>query len=98
LTRFAFFEHAAMSDLSPLFAIRSRPQFTDEEMVSYGLDVIRSKVSPTALRQNDVEFKLLDLGMCNACADNAAAVYVKMAASRCGRRSSFSRHEPARKD
>jgi hypothetical protein len=30
-----------------------------------------------------VELKLLDLGMCNACADNAAAFYVKMPASRC---------------
>jgi hypothetical protein len=62
---------------------KSKPQFVDKEEVSYGLDLDRSKVPPAVLRQNDVELKLLDLGMCNACADNAAAFYVKMPASRC---------------
>jgi hypothetical protein len=62
---------------------KSKPQFSDETEVSYGLDVIRSKVPAAVLRQNDVELKLLDLGMCNTCADNAAAFYVKMPASRC---------------
>jgi hypothetical protein len=32
-----------------------------------------------------VESKLLELGMCNVCADNAAAFYVKMPASRCAK-------------
>jgi hypothetical protein len=46
---------------------KSKSDFEDGDEVSYGLDVIRSKVPPTILRQNDVELKLLDLGMCNAC-------------------------------
>jgi hypothetical protein len=62
---------------------KSKPQSVDEEEVSYGLDLDRSKVPAAVLRQNDVELKLLDFGMCNACADNAAAFYVKMPASRC---------------
>jgi hypothetical protein len=62
---------------------KSKPRFSDETELSYGLDVIRSKVPAAVLRQNDLELKLLDLGMCNACADNAAAFYVKMPASRC---------------
>lgn len=61
---------------------KSKSDFDDGDELYYGLDVIRSKVPPTVLRQNDVELKLLDLGMCNACADNAAAFYVKMPASR----------------
>jgi hypothetical protein len=62
---------------------KTKPQFADETEISYGLDLIRSKIPPEVLRQNDVELKLLDIGMCNACADNAAAFYVKMPASRC---------------
>ncbi len=62
---------------------KSKPAYEDGDERSYGLILIRSKVPPTVLRQNDVELKLLDLGMCNACADNAAAFYVKMPASRC---------------
>lgn len=62
---------------------KSKPQFIDEAEISYGLDLTRSKVPPDVLRQHDVELKLLDLGMCNARADNAAAFYVKMPASRC---------------
>jgi len=62
---------------------KSKPQSVDETEVSYGLDLIRSKVPLEVLRQHDVELRLLDLGMCNACADNAAAFYVKMPASRC---------------
>ncbi len=62
---------------------KSKPSYEDNEELSYSLKVIRSKVPPNILRQNDVELKLLDLGMCNACADNAAAFYVKMPASRC---------------
>ncbi len=64
---------------------KSKPNFEDAYEVSYSLDVIRSKVPPAILRQNDVELKLLELGMCNVCADNAAAFYVKMPASRCAK-------------
>jgi hypothetical protein len=55
----------------------------DGEEIYYGLTLIRSRVPPAALRQNDVELKLLEMGMCNSCADNAAAFYVKRPRSRC---------------
>jgi hypothetical protein len=45
----------------------------------YRLGLIRSKINPDRLRQYDVELKLLDLGMCAGCADNAAAFYAKKA-------------------
>lgn len=64
---------------------KSKPNYEDGDERTYGLILIRSKVPPAVLRQNDVELKLLDLGMCNACADNAAAFYVKMPASRCAK-------------
>jgi hypothetical protein len=64
---------------------KSKPSYEDDEQITYSLDVIRSKVPPNILRQNDVELKLLDLGMCNACASNAAAFYVKMPNSRCAK-------------
>jgi len=61
---------------------KRRPEeFGDE--ISYSLELLRSKVPAQVRRQHDVELRLLDLGMCNACADNAAAFYVKMPASRC---------------
>jgi hypothetical protein len=44
---------------------KSKPAYEDGDEHSYGLILIRSKVPPTVLRQNDVELKLLDLGMCN---------------------------------
>jgi len=65
--------------------VQSKSSSELDDDVFYGLDVIRSKVPPDALRQNDVEEKLLDLGMCRACASNAAAVYVRMPASRCAK-------------
>jgi hypothetical protein len=64
---------------------KRKPSYEDNEELTYSLNVIRSKVPRNILRQNDVELKLLDLGMCNACADNAAAFYVKMPASRCAK-------------
>ena len=63
--------------------INNRVAYEDSNETSYGLDLIRSKASPSVLRQNDVELKLLSMGMCAACADNAAAFYVKMPNSRC---------------
>jgi len=64
---------------------KSQPAFEDTEEISYSLDLIRSKVPPATLRQNDVELKLLDLGMCNGCAANAAWLYVKKPNSHCAK-------------
>lgn len=63
---------------------KSTPQYPDDtEDFYYGLDPIRSMFPPDVLRQYDVGFKLRDLGMCSACADDAAFFYVKKPASRC---------------
>ena len=40
---------------------KSKPSYEDNQEFSYSLNVIRSKVPPTILRQNDVELKLLEL-------------------------------------
>jgi hypothetical protein len=42
-------------------------------------------VPPAALRIEDIGNKLLDLGMCSACAGNAACFYVEKPASRTAR-------------
>lgn len=62
---------------------KSKPSYEDDEEFYYSLNLLRSKVPPKVLRQNDVELKLLELGMCNRCAGDAAAFYVKVPASRC---------------
>jgi len=64
---------------------KSKPTFEDAYEVSCRLEVIRSQIPPAILQQIDVELKLLELGMCKVCADNAAAFYVKMPASRCAK-------------
>lgn len=43
----------------------------------------RSKVSPATLRYNDIDDRLLQLGMCNVCADNAADEYIRHPQSTC---------------
>jgi hypothetical protein len=53
--------------------------------VVYDLEVIRSKVPPAQLRIDDVDNKLLEIGMCYACADHAARIYVEKPASRIAR-------------
>jgi len=50
----------------------------------YDVDVDRSRNSPSALREDDIDNALLNLGMCSACAGNAADIYIKSPQSRCG--------------
>ena len=57
---------------------------SDDGSVFYAIDVDRSKNSAETLKTDDVENALLVLGMCSACADNAAYVYVHSPASKCG--------------
>jgi hypothetical protein len=59
--------------------------YQDAEQFSYSVDVIRSKVSPTRLRIEDVDNRLLELGLCSACASNVANLYIMKPASRCGK-------------
>ena len=52
---------------------------------TYELVLLRSRIAPSKLRQNDVESQLLQLGMCNSCAGNAASFYIKKPNSRCAK-------------
>jgi hypothetical protein len=51
----------------------------------YDVDVIRSAVSPRQLKMDDVDNRMLELGLCSACAGNAAYFYVNRPASNCAR-------------
>lgn len=52
---------------------------------TYDLVVDRLKVSPERLEVDDADNRLLHLGLCSACAGNAAHAFVQEPGSRCGR-------------
>lgn len=52
--------------------------------IEYDVDVDRSRNSKDALRKGDVENRLLELGLCSACADNVAQYYTQKPDSQCG--------------
>jgi len=64
---------------------RTAPAWEDDETVSYGLTLLRSKVDPARLRENDLELQLIGFGMCSACANNAAVLYMQQPRSKCGK-------------
>ena len=47
----------------------------------YHLNPIRTKADPTNVRHSDIEDTLLSMGLCSACADNAAAWYIRRPSS-----------------
>lgn len=51
----------------------------------FELVVDRSKVAGSTLRYNDIDTRLLQLGMCNACADNTADEYIHHPQSACSK-------------
>lgn len=55
----------------------------DEEYTYYSVDVDRSKVPPQELRVDEVDNRLLELGLCSACAGTAAYLYVNRPDSHC---------------
>lgn len=57
---------------------------SDDGTVTYDIEVDRSKNSAAALKADDVDNALLNLGMCSACAGNAAYLYIHSPASECG--------------
>ena len=57
--------------------------YSDAEQFSYSVDVIRARVSNGALRYDDLDNRLLQMGLCSACASNAAHAYLDRPASRC---------------
>ena len=65
--------------------VGAKDPHNDPDEVSYGLDVIRSKNSSASLRYDDLDNQLLEMGMCSACASNAADTYIKRPGSPCGK-------------
>jgi hypothetical protein len=63
--------------------ITTRKAFEDEDETAYELDVIRSAVTPTELKVDDLDNRLIGLGLCSACANNAAWLSVHKPKSRC---------------
>lgn len=59
--------------------------YDDPDDFFYSVDVLRSKVSPRDLRIDDVDNRLLEMGLCSACAGNAAHYYVDLPRSKCAR-------------
>ena len=61
-------------------------KFSDDgDEMLYSVDVVRDKNSEEALRIDDLDNKLLEMGLCSACAGNAATYYIKRPESPCGR-------------
>ena len=62
----------------------ARPGFVDDSEIVYYLTVLRSKNSSVALRYEDVDNQLLDMGVSSAGAGTAADAYVRRPGSACG--------------
>jgi len=63
--------------------VAARDSFQDPDETFYAVDVIRALIPPKQLAIDDLDNKLLDLGLCSACAGNAAYAYVNKPASPC---------------
>jgi hypothetical protein len=53
--------------------------------IGYRLILDRSTVAPAALKRMDLDDKLLQIGLCQACADYLTELYFRRPASRCAR-------------
>ena len=60
-----------------------RKNYEDAEENFYSVEVDRAKNSPSVLRRDDINNRLLEIGLCSACADNVAQWYVTQPASQC---------------
>ena len=56
----------------------------DGDDIFYDISVDRSKNSKETLRYDDIDNALLNIGMCSACASNAADLYINQPESSCG--------------
>ena len=54
-----------------------------DEFVYYGVLPVRSKIEPKKLRTDDLDNKLLAMGLCTSCADNIAQYYLNKPQSDC---------------
>ncbi len=55
----------------------------EDGMRMYEVDVIRSAVAAKDLRYDDLDNKLLSMGLCSACASNTATMYLEKPKSKC---------------
>lgn len=55
----------------------------EQGLKTYELDVIRSAVPAKDLRYDDLDNKLLSMGLCSACASNVAMMYLEKPQSKC---------------
>ena len=55
----------------------------EPDLVTYGVDVIRSRIPPGDLRREDIKNRLLTMGLCSGCADNVAQYYTAAPKSQC---------------
>ncbi|WP_176946155.1 SH3 domain-containing protein [Bradyrhizobium sp. Rc2d] len=65
--------------------VGKKDDLDDPEEIYYSVDVTRSKVGPSELKRDDVDNRLLELGLCSGCASNAAHLYVFQPQSPCAR-------------
>ena len=56
-----------------------------DDEIFYSVDVVRSKNSAAALRYDDLDNRLLDMGLCSACASTAANAYLYKPQSHCAK-------------
>jgi hypothetical protein len=55
------------------------------DYIFYELVPDRSKIPEAVMRESDVAQRLIELGMCDACAHHAAAIYVRKPETECGK-------------
>jgi hypothetical protein len=63
--------------------IGKRDDWDDPDEIFYNMDVLKSGLTDTDLKIDELDNKLLDLGLCSACAANVAHLYVHEPQSRC---------------
>ena len=63
--------------------VGAKSDYNDDEATFFPVDVIRSKVPKALLRYDDLDNRLLEMGLCSACAGNAATLYLEKPHSQC---------------
>lgn len=61
------------------------PAFDEGTYLVYEVEPIRTKIPPALLRYDDLDNRLLAMGLCSACADNIAQYYLKQPNSQCAK-------------
>ena len=65
--------------------IGKRSSEDDPDDIVYAVYVDRAKASPASLKYEDLDNKLLEMGLCNACASSTASLTIKKPNSRCAK-------------